>query len=406
MTLRHWIYLGILGFSSGLPFMVTGMTLAARLTDAGFSLQTLGLFALVGMPYALKVFWAPCIENVPLPFLGSRLGQRRSWAFLAQMGILLMYAAMAFVGPESNILMFASLCFSLTFFSATQDVALDGYRIAWLEKHHQAWGAGVFVNCYRLALMVSGAGAVMASDVVGWFWVMLGLMVFQTLGVAAILALGPQDVSPESYHGSWFFRAFLKPLQGLKQHKNWIAFLAIVLTFRLPDAYLASMNYRFLYDMGFSKAEIASVVQIYGLSAAFVGGALGGLIMQRLGLYRALVIAAVLQMVSNLSYAWIDGPFLSQLIVVMTIEELASGIATASFLGFLALLCQKDVAATQYALLTSLVALTRMLVSSTSGVVAAALGWDAFFVASALLGVLGLGLVVAVRPVFGRLMRD
>jgi PAT family beta-lactamase induction signal transducer AmpG len=158
MTLRRWIYLGILGFSSGLPFMVTGMTLAARLTDAGFSLQTLGLFALVGMPYALKVFWAPCIENVPLPFLGSRLGQRRSWAFLAQMGILLMYAAMAFVGPESNILMFASLCFGLTFFSATQDVALDGYRIAWLEKHHQAWGAGVFVNCYRLALMVSGAG--------------------------------------------------------------------------------------------------------------------------------------------------------------------------------------------------------------------------------------------------------
>ncbi|MFM7621738.1 MAG: hypothetical protein ACKO57_02000, partial [Alphaproteobacteria bacterium] len=228
------------------------------------------------------------------------------------------------------------------------------------------------------------------------------------LGVVAMLTMAPQDslsdaASPKE---SLFFRSFVKPLQGLRQHKSWLAFLAIVLTFRLPDAYLASMNYRFLYDVGFSKAEIASVVQIYGLSAAFVGGALGGLLMQRLGLYRALVMAAVLQMASNLSYAWIDGPFLSQLMVVMTLEELAGGIATASFLGFLALLCQKDVVATQYALLTSLVALTRMAVSSTSGVVAAALGWDVFFVASALMGLVGLGLVVAVRPVFERLMGD
>ncbi len=386
--------------------MVTGMTLAARLTDAGFSLQTLGLFALVGMPYALKVLWAPCVDRLSLPFLGPRLGQRRAWAFLAQIGILLMYVAMAFIGPESHVFGFAALCFAVAFFSATQDVALDGYRIAWLDKHHQAWGAGLFVNCYRLALMVSGAGAVMASDAVGWFWVMLGLVVFQISGVLVVLVLPPQAFPEHQGHKSWGFQAFLQPLQDLKRHSQWLLLLAIVLTFRLPDAYLASMNYRFLHDVGFSKAEIASVVQIYGLSAAFVGGVLGGFIMQRLGLYRALVMSAVLQMVSNLSYAWIDGPFLSDLVFVMTIEELAGGIATASFLGFLGLLCQKDMAATQYALLTSLVALTRMLVSSTSGMAAAALGWDDFFVVSALLGLWGLGFVMAARPVFGRLMRD
>jgi PAT family beta-lactamase induction signal transducer AmpG len=386
--------------------MVTGMSLSARLTDAGFSLETLGLFALVGLPYAFKVLWAPLIETLPLPFLTEKLGQRRAWAVLAQIGLLLSYAGMAFVGPESHIVGFAVLCLALSFFSATQDVALDGYRIAWLEKNQQAFGAGLFVNCYRLALMVSGAGAVIVSDHVGWSSVMLGLMGFQGLGVLAVLTLPFQSIVVSNNDNSWFFRAFLRPLQGLKSHRGWLGFLAIVLTFRLPDAYLASMNYRFLYDTGFSKAEIASVVQIYGLSAAFVGGLLGGWLMQRLGLYRALIVAAALQMLSNLSYAWIDGPLLSQLVPVMTLEELASGIATASFLGFLALLCQKEMAATQYALLTSLMALTRMLVSSTSGIVASALGWNLFFVMSAMLGFVGLGLVLVMRPFFRDLMRD
>ena len=389
--------LGILGFSSGLPFMVTGMTMSSRLTDAGFSLQSLGLFTLVSAPYSFKVLFAPSISVVKLPFFGEKMGNLRAWAILSQCFLIVAYVLLSITQPLSNILFFAVLCIAVAFFSAIQDVALDGYRISWLSPEKQAMGAGFFVNFYRLAMMTAGAGAIMLSDIIGWQYVMISLAFLQSMGVIAVLLLPFLEYKQNVTRKTWIIDAIMKPLKQLLRRPRWLGFLLLILVFRLPDAYLGSMNYRFLYDTGFSKVQIATAVQVYGLVAVFFGGIFGGLLLQNKGLYAAMLIAAVVQMVSNLGYLWIHAPIISHLILVVTVEELSGGIATAIFLGFLAILCDRSFATTQYAILTSMMALTRVLVASTSGSVAFHLGWQNFFLLSFVMGGISLGIVIFMK---------
>lgn len=384
----------LLGFSSGLPLALTSGTLQAWMTVSGVDLATIGIFTLVGIPYTWKFLWAPLMDRYVPPFLGRRRGWIAAMQLLLGLGIALMGA----LDPSTMPWALAALALMVAFVSASQDVVFDAYRADVLQPAERGLGAAVSVLGYRLAMLVSGALALILSDRIGWhntYWLMAGLM----LAAIAATLLGPEPeiaVKPPRT----LSEAVVEPLREFfSRNGAWLLLLLIVL-YKLGDAFAGSLTTAFLIrGVDFTPTEVGAINKGMGLIATLVGVVFGGTLMARLGLFRSLLLFGVLQAISNLTFMWLAaaGKSYSIMVTAVGFENLAGGMGTAAFVALLMSLCDKRFTASQFALLSALAAVGRVYVGPASGYMVEAIGWVPFFGFTFLIALPGLLLLFVMR---------
>ena len=371
-----------MGFSSGLPLALTGSTLALWLADAHVSLREIGLFALVAVSYNFKFLWAPLVDRLAIPGLTPRFGRRRSWALLFQFGIAASLVGVSLTDPIAAPFWTAVMAVLVAFFSASQDIVVDAYRVELLLPEEQGAGAAATQFGYRLGMIAAGAGALYAAEAWGWpaaYRVMAGLML---IGMATVLATAEPTVDRPPRGG--FAATVLAPFRDFARHPGWVGILVFVLVYKMADAvtgHYASLLYR---SLGFTLGEIAGISKVFGVIATIGGVALGGTLVYRFGTFKTLLIGAILQMGSNAMYVVqaLVGHDLTVLTATIAFENIAGGIGSAAFVAYLSALCSRTYTATQYALLSALAAFARNFFVSAGGAVAEWLGWLWFFVFS------------------------
>jgi PAT family beta-lactamase induction signal transducer AmpG len=395
-----------MGFASGLPLLLTLSTLSLWLAEAGIDKTTIGLFALVGLPYSIKFLWSPVIDRMPLPPFTTLLGRRRGWAIAIQALLILAILAMALTDPRIDAGMTALAALAIAFLSASQDIVIDAYRIEILSEREQGAGAAATQAGYRLGLLASGAGALFIADAFGWFAAFVAMAVLMGISMLVVLiapepAVDPGAAEPRSDRRSARVLAQLKlavfdPLAEFFTRSGWLPILAFILLYKFGDAFAGVMANPFYVEMGFTKTEIASVSKVFGLVATLAGVFIGGAVVARIGVLRALLWCGILQMLSNLMFAAqaIAGHNILVLFATIGLENFSGGMGSAAFVAYLSILCNVAYTATQYALLSSFMAFGRTALSSTSGWLADHVDWVLFFVTSTVLAVPGLLLLL------------
>ena len=413
-----------LGFSAGLPLLLVLGTLSFRLREAGIDRSTIGYLSWVGLAYGFKWLWAPLVDRMPLPLLTRWLGRRRSWLLLSQALIVAGLVGMALADPRLTLGPIVWCALAVAFGSATQDIALDAFRIESADANHQAALAASYQTGYRLAMIWAGAGvlwiaarsevAPAVSQAVGQA-VAQGAAAYQNgawqaayLAMAASMAVGvvtvlfsrepvPVVLPPAKNAAEWLKGAVVDPFADFLGRYGWQAaqILALIAVYRISDVVMGIMANPFYVDMGFTKDEVAAVTKIYGVIMTLVGAFVGGVLSMRLGVMRILMLGAVLSAGSNLLFAWLagHGHDVTALIAVVSADNLASGIASAAFIAYLSSLTNVSYSATQYALFSSMMLLLPKFVAGFSGDYVNSFGYAHFFTATSLLGLPVLGLV-------------
>lgn len=384
----------VLGFLSGLPLLLTGSTLQAWMKDEQVDLATIGLFAIVGLPYSCKFLWAPVLDRyVPL-----RLGRRRSWMLIAQVALVATLAALGLTQPSQAPWTVAAVAVLVTFCSASQDIVLDAYRREFLLDHELGLGSALYINGYRLGMLVAGAWALWLADQMLWRYVYAIMAAVMALGVVITLCV-PEPAehvrAPTSLR-----EAVLEPFREYFRRTDPWLILAFILLYKLGDTMASAMTTPFILELGFSKTAYAAIGKSFGLFATILGGLVGGAVLFRLGIVRSLWIFGVLQALSTLGFAGLThtGTSLAALAAVVAFENLTSGMGTSAYAAYMASLTNRRFTATQYALLTSLMGLPRVLASAPTGYMAQAVGWQGFFVLCTLIALPGLLLLWRVAP--------
>lgn len=379
----------MLGFASGLPLALTSGTLQAWMTVANVDLKTIGFFSLVGQAYVFKFLWSPMMDRYTPPFLG----RRRGWLLLTQLGLLVAVAAMGFLEPGSHLRWMAGLAVVIAFCSASQDIVFDAWKTDVLPADERGTGAAISVLGYRLGMLVSGGLALWLADRwLGWqgmYWLMAGLLI--PCIIATLLAPEPGDAIPAP---RTLEQAVVEPLRDFFGRNNaWLILLLIVL-YKLGDAFAMSLTTTFLIrGVGFDAGEVGVVNKTLGLIATIIGALWGGVLMQRLSLFRALLIFGLLQGISNAGY-WLLAVTPKDIISMASavfLENLCGGMGTSAFVALLMTLCNKSFSATQFALLSALSAVGRVYVGPLAGWFVEAHGWSMFYlfsIAAALPGLL------------------
>jgi len=400
---RRILFVLLMGVASGLPLLLTLSTLSYWLSKVGVDKTTIGLFALVGIPYSFKFAWSPIIDQVRLPILARVLGRRRSWLVLIQAFLAVAIAVMGMTDPTVAPLTVAAAALAVAFFSASQDIVIDAYRIDILREEEQGAGAAVTQAGYRVGLLIAGAGAVALSDFIGWSAI-FGMLAAVIVASMIVTLLAPEPPEPASGTQTsrrrydvdgllvWSKTAVIDPFVDFMQHRGWLIILAFVLLYKFGDAIGGVMANPFYNEIGFSGVEIASISKVFGVIATLVGTFAGGALVARLGLVKSLVIGGVLQAVTNLLFALLAvvGKDLTMLTVAIGADNFTGGLGSAAFVAYLSSLCNRAFTATQYALLTSLMAAGRTVLSSGGGWLADHTDWASFFVLTTLLAVPGL----------------
>ena len=377
----------ILGFSSGLPLALTGGTLQAWMAVVGVDLRTIGVFSLVGLPYTLKFLWSPFMDRYVPPWLG----RRRGWMISTQFALFLGIVAMAFGSPQNSVGAVALLAFFVAFASASQDIVVDAYRTDLLQEVERGAGTAVYVMGYRIAMLISGALALILSDRIGWRNTYLVMAMVMVIGMLGAL-FGPEPElrtkPPTSLR-----EAVWGPLKDFFSRTGAVTVLLFIVLYKLGDAYAGTLTTAFLIrGAGFSPTDVGTVNKGLGLISLIVGATLGGSLLVRLGLFRSLLFFGILQAVSNLSFmvlAWV-GKSYPMMIFAVAFENLAGGMGTSAFVAFLMGLCNHRYSATQFALLSSLAVLGRVFISPTSGYIVELTSWGSFFFITALTALPGL----------------
>jgi|SRR5579884_2542135 PAT family beta-lactamase induction signal transducer AmpG len=382
-----------LGFASGLPLALTSGTLQAWLTVAGVDLRTVGIFTLAGLPYAMKFLWAPLMDRFALPWLG----RRRGWMVVTQFGVAAGLIAMGVTGPSDHPWALGVLALAVAFMSASLDIVFDAYRTDVLQPQERGFGAAVWVNGYRLALVVAGALALILADSIGWrdtYWLMAGLM---TAGVATIL-LSPEPADPGAIPRS-LAEAVWGPITEFFSRPEAVVFLLLIVLYKAGDAFAATLSTAFLIGgIGFTATDVG-LMRGVGIAATLLGALAGGVAMARMGLFRALLAFGALQAVSNLSFvalAWVGKNYIATVAAVV-FENFSGGMGTSAFVAFVMSLCDHRYTATQFALLSSLEALGRVLLGRPAAELVEFLGWAQFFVVTFLAALPGLLLLWRLR---------
>lgn len=422
--LRDWrlLRIGLLGFSSGLPLLLVFGTLSFWLREAGVDRSTIGFISWVALAYAVKVLWSPLVDRMHLPLLHRWLGRRRSWLLFTQVTIALGLFGMASSDPAQHLSLLVWLALLVAIASATQDIAVDAYRIEIAEKRLQGVMAGFYTTGYRLAMFVASAGALWIAaafdpdeatyEQAPWavtYSVMAGLMLIgmlTTLFSPEPEVQDPLEQDPELQHGSWLHRAghwlwnaVLMPFVDFFRRYGWLALLVLCLiaSYRVSDIVLGVIANVFYKDMGFAKDEIALVSKGFGIYMTIIGALLGGVAVYRFGVMRMLLVGAVLAAGTNLLFALLAsvGNDFWLLVAVVGMDNLSAGIASAAFITYLSALTNVSYSATQYALFSSLMLLLPKFLGGFSGVLVDDMGYESFFTLTALMGVPVLLLVLA-----------
>ena len=382
-----------LGFASGLPLALTAGTLQAWLTVAGLDLKTIGVFTLVGLPYTLKFLWAPLMDRLVPPWLG----RRRGWMLVMQISVAFGLVAMAVTGPGQRPEILGVLALVVAFLSASLDIVFDAYRTDVLLRQERGFGAAVWVNGYRCALLVASAGALLLADHIGWQNTYLLLAALMAAGVVTIL-LSPEP-SGQSAAPASLAEAVGGPLKEFFARPGVVGLLALIILYKFGDAVAASLQTAFLIGgMGFSVSEVGYVKGL-GLGATLIGALVGGVAMAKLGMVRSLLLFGLLQAVSNLGFMWLAwmGKSYVALTTSILVENLTGGMGTAAFVALIMSLCDHRYTATQFALLSSLEALGRVFSGRPSAELVEMVGWAQFFFWSFLVALPGIWLVWVLR---------
>jgi MFS transporter, PAT family, beta-lactamase induction signal transducer AmpG len=383
---RRIFFILLLGFSSGIPLALTVTTLQAWMTTVGVDLTVIGIFSLVGLPYTVKYLWAPLMDRYVPPFLG----RRRGWMLMTQLALALAIAAMAFSDPKGATALFALLAFLVAFFSASQDIVVDAYRTDVLEPGELGPGASVYILGYRIAMLTSGAFALILADRLPWKAVYLLMAGSMFVGVIASL-LAPEPRTGARPPAS-LKEAVVSPFLEFFARPGAAGILAFVVLYKLGDVVAAALTTPFMLQLGFTTTDIGAVTKGLGMGATMLGALVGGAVVARAGMRNSLLVFGILQAVSNLAFVALAhlGRHYPMMVAAIGFENLCGGMGTAAFAAFLMSLCDKRFTATQYALLTSLMAVTRVIAGAPTGFLAKTLGWEQYFLLSALLAVPGL----------------
>ncbi len=410
-----------LGFAAGLPLLLVLGTLSFRLREAGIDRSTIGYLSWVGLAYGFKWVWAPLVDRMPIPLLTPALGRRRSWLLLSQALIVAGLVGMALADPRHTLGPIVWCALAVAFGSATQDIALDAFRIESADANHQAALAASYQTGYRLAMIWAGAGvlwiaaraevapavgqAVLQGVVQGaaqgavayqngaWQTAYLVMAASMAVGVVTVLFSrepAPVALPPAKNAAEWIQGALVEPFADFLRRYGWHAalILALIAVYRISDVVMGIMANPFYEDMGFTKDEVAAVTKIYGVIMTLAGAFVGGVLSMRFGVMRILMLGAILSAASNLLFAWLagHGHDVTALIAVVSADNLASGIASAAFIAYLSSLTNVSYSATQYALFSSMMLLLPKFVAGFSGDYVDAFGYAQFFTSTALLG--------------------
>jgi len=426
----------LLGFSAGLPLLLVLGTLSFWLREAGVARATIGYLSWIGLAYGFKWAWAPLVDRLPLPWLTRRLGRRRSWLLLAQCAIVGGLAGMAFADPQTGLAMLVLFALVVAFGSATQDIALDAYRIESASVERQGALAATYQTGYRLAMIWAGAGALFiaarATDGAAGYhpegWTVAYLVMAASMAVGIVTVLLAPEPAPGAQRETlaaeqalaarlratgmaprrarlqaWLCTAVIGPFADFVSRYRWQAalLLALIAVYRISDVVLGIMANPFYVDMGYTKDEVAAVSKVYGVLMTLAGAFLGGALVLRAGVMPVLMLGAVLSAASNLLFAALAlrGHDLTWLIFVISADNLSAGIASAAFIAYLSSLTSVAYTATQYALFSSIMLLLPKFIAGFSGAFVDAFGYVAFFCSTAALGLPVLLLVwLASRP--------
>ena len=403
----------LLGFSAGLPFSLVSTTLSAWLADEHVSLSVIGYFSLVGVAYSVKVLWAPVVDRLALPVLDAVLGKRRSWMLFSQLGIGLGLLGMSQVDVASHLQEIALIAVWVAFCSATQDIAIDAYRIEAVAAQFQGAMAAMYVFGYRLSLLVAGAGVFYIAEFQSWRMAYQAMAAATLIGVVATLLIREPkreedarvkqiEMSIESALGvadsssvisrllRWFSDAVVAPFVEFFQRNGKTGFwiLSLIAVYKMSDITMGVMANPFYLELGFSKKDIADVTKVFGFFMTIFGTSLGGVLVVRFGIMRPLLLGAVIVAATNLLFAALakSQPDITLLAGVISADNLSGGIASAAFIAYLSSLTNSAYTATQYALFSSLMTLPAKLIGGFSGDVVADFGYYAFFTYSAVIG--------------------
>lgn len=404
-----------LGFSAGLPLLLVLGTLSFWLREAGIDRSTIGYLSWVALFYAGKWLWAPLVDRLPILYLTKRFGRRRSWLLFAQFLIIVGLVGMASSDPRQSLEPIVWFALLVAFGSATQDIALDAFRIESAKSEYQAVLAASYQTGYRLAMIWAGAGAlwlaaraeVTAGVYLASAWQFAYVCMALSIGVGVITTLlspEPQAVIlPKARTaGEWLAQTLIQPFTDFIGRYRWQAFLilGLIAIYRISDVVMGIMANPFYVDMGYTKDEVAAVTKVFGVIMTLLGAFLGGLLTLRLGVMRVLLLGAILSALSNLLFAWLStrGHDLNGLVWVISADNLSSGIASAAFIAYLSSLTNVQYSATQYALFSSMMLLLPKWLAGFSGVYVDTFGYEHFFIVTALIGIPALILIgIAMR---------
>lgn len=402
-----------LGFSAGLPLLLVGGTFSAWLRDLGVELSAIGFLSWVGMAYSVKVLWAPVIDRARIPILSGLLGRRRAWMLLSQSIIVLALLGMALNDPRDHLGLIAVFAFLTAFGSATQDIAIDAYRVEAEAKHRQAAMAATYVTGYRIAILAAGAGALHLASLDSWTLAYTAMALLMGVGVITTLIIAEPSTSISEQTSAleervqryldrtrhtgwqrdltaWFIGAMVCPFAEFFQRygRTALLILAFVATFRISDIFMGVMANPFYLDLGFTKAEIANIAAAFGLVMTLAGAALGGLLVARYGIAPMLIATAFMAPATNIAFAWLAyiGPQSYGLMLAIVADNITGGLAISVFIAYLSSLTNTAYTATQYALFSSLMTLPGQFAAGFTGLLAAHVGWVGFFSLTALTG--------------------
>jgi len=395
----------LLGFSAGLPLMLVLGTLSFWLREAGIDRSTIGYLSWVGLAYAFKWVWAPLVDRVPIPLLTAWLGRRRSWLLLAQCAIITGLVCMAYSDPHRSLEPLVWCALLVAFGSATQDIALDAFRIESVDTDRQAALAASYQTGYRIAMIWAGAGVLWIAaraEVAGvagyqasaWHVAYLVMAASMLVGVITVLCCSEpaRRPSPPSKNlKAWLSDVLIGPFRDFLLRYRWqaVVVLALIAIYRISDIVMGIMANPFYVDMGYTKDEVAAVTKIFGIVMSLAGAFIGGVLSMRFGMMRILALGAILSAASNLLFVWLagHGHDINALMLVISIDNLSGGIASAAFIAYLSSLTNINYSATQYALFSSIMLLLPKFLAGYSGLYVDHYGYANFFTGTALLGI-------------------
>ena len=364
----------LLGFSSGLPFLLILSTLSVWLTESAVSKTEIGLMALVTVPYAFKFVWAPIIDNLPIPYLTAKMGQRRSWLLLSQLLLIISIVALGSSEPSANLMLTGALALIVGFCSANQDIVIEAFRIETLPVEKVGHGATAAVLGYRTGMLVSGAGTLAIAHFFNWHFAYYLIAGCIGVGVFATITGNEPEITNKSAKNKIPLKLFL-------QQHNWLVIIPFIFCYKFSDTILQTMSLPFLIELGFSKLEIANVAKTFGITAMIIGGIVGGIILNYYNLHRCLLVCAIMQLIASLLFVLqaVVGHDLAALFLTMGMENLTSGMSQVALIAYLSRLCSQPNTAAHYAIVSSFASVSRVLVSMGAGWLADHVSWINFY---------------------------